>query len=137
MKKPFATIWIATLLAVTLDAQQLFAAGSETIIRERAKELRNQNNVRQGVTPPSQPAQQPAAARPATAATPPGLARLQTDLAAIKLNSPVAPAAKQQIAADLIAMAQGTTKPSAASADKLAGDMAAALAEKPLAAEAR
>ena len=44
------------LLGLLLVAEESFGQ-SETIIRNRAKELRDQNNVRQGVPPPTQPAQ--------------------------------------------------------------------------------
>ena len=48
--------------AATFIAQSLFGQGADIIIRERAKELRNQNNVRQGVAPPTQQPQAPSAA---------------------------------------------------------------------------
>src|SRR2546427_8422965 len=87
-------------------------ADPDIIIRERAKELRNQNNVRQGVPPPTQPAQptQPNAAS-TPAPQPQSLVQLQTDLAAIKTDSPVTAQQKQKLAGDLIAAAQGA-KPS-------------------------
>src|SRR5438552_5314495 len=79
----------------SLLALNAFAAGSEAIIRQRAKELSNQNNVRQGVPPPAQPPPQASQTAPPTATLTP-MARLQTDIAAIKLNSPATPAQKQQ-----------------------------------------
>jgi hypothetical protein len=117
-------------LAIFLPAST-FAAGSEAIIKQRAKELRDQNNVRQGVPPPA-PAPQPAkpnAAQP-TALTP--MAKLQADLAAIKPNSQVTAEQKQQLNRDLLALALGPKKPSPGATSKLAGDMAAALAQKAL-----
>jgi hypothetical protein len=112
------------------------AAGSEAIIKQRAKELSNQNNVQQGVPPPSQSpaaAPKPAAAAPSTPLTPQqALAKLQTDLAAVKVNSTVTPAQKQQLARDFTLLAQGSRKPSPAAANKLAEDMSAALAQKSL-----
>ena len=57
MKKALAMIGAATLVASGV------LAGPDVIIKQRAKEVRDQNNVRQGVTAPSQPAQP---ARPAT-----------------------------------------------------------------------
>src|SRR5262245_46561621 len=88
-----------------------FGAGSEAIIKQRAKEISNQNNVRQGVAPPTQPppgtkaAAAPAA--PAPVAQPTAAGRLQLDLAGIKVNSQITPAQKQQIAQDLMAVATG------------------------------
>ncbi len=130
MKLILLMIGVSSLLAT-----HAFAAGSEAIIKQRAKDLSNQNNVRQGVPPPSQPP--PAAPKPATTApavlTPQqALAKLQTDLAAIKVDAQVTPAQKQQLARDFMALAQGARKPSPAAANKLAEDVSAALAQKPL-----
>ena len=114
----------------SLLALNAFAAGSEAIIKQRAKELSNQNNVRQGVPSPAQP--QPAANQttpPPVALTP--MAKLQTDVAAIKLNSPATPAQKQQLARDLMVLA-GPKKPSSGAVNKLAEDMSVALSQKAL-----
>jgi hypothetical protein len=112
-------------------------AGSETIIRERAKELRDQNNVRQGVTPPSAPAAPAASAAPSQSLTPQQtiLVRLQSDMGAIK----AAPTdeQKQKLARDLTATAMGATKPTQASISKLADSLAIALGEKTLTPESR
>ena len=112
-------------------------AGPEQIIKQRAKELRDQNNVRQGVPPPARPAQ-PAQATvsPATAAQQQLLIRLQTDMASIRTN-PATPEQKRKLAQDLMALAQGPAKPTLAAADKLANDLAAALAQHPLSAANR
>jgi hypothetical protein len=110
--------------------------GTETIIRERAKELRNQNNVRQGVASPAQGVQ-PAPTTPtsttaaANAWQAAGVHRLPADLAAVKLNSPVPLTQNQLITQDLMVMA-GVTKVSSATAAKLAHSLADALASKPL-----
>ncbi len=132
MKSTFVLLGVSSLIAAGA-----FAQGSDIIIRERAKELRNQNNVRQGVPPPTQPAQptQPNAAS-TPAPQPQSLVQLQTDLAAIKTDSPVTAQQKQKLAGDLIAAAQGA-KPSAAAVTKLAEDLSAAFATKPLSAAAR
>ena len=72
--------------------------------------MRDQNNVRQGVAPPSQPAQ-PASRHPPPATSPTpvqqSLARLRADLTAIKANSPVTAEQKQQITKDLMAVRTG------------------------------
>jgi hypothetical protein len=111
-------------------------AGPETIVRERAKELNNQNNVRQGVAPPTQPPQPAPTTTPGTPApqAPPksqAVLQFETDLGAIKANDPVTPAIKQKLAADIIAIAEGT-KPSPTAAAKLAEDLATAASAKPL-----
>jgi hypothetical protein len=120
------------LLAMAL-AGNLFA-GPETIIYQRAKELRDQNNVRQGVPPPTQSGQQNTAATPAP--QPLALTHLQSDLASFKTDSPVTADQKQKLANDLIAAAQGS-KPSADTAKKLADELAAALALNPLPSDKR
>ena len=106
-------------------------AGTEAIIKQRAKDLSNQNNVRQGVAPPGQPAQAARPTAPAATALPPA-AKLQADIAAIKPGSVVIAAQKQQLARDLTALAQGSTRPSTGAVNKLAEDLAAALAQKGL-----
>lgn len=132
MRTAFALFGAATLLTGGALAQ------SDVIIKKRAQEIRDQNNVRQGVAPPSQP-RQPArsAAMPPRAISPTpvqqGVAKLRTDLKAIKPNSTVTASQKQQIANDLVNVARGARKPSAATAANLAESLAAAFAEKPLA----
>ncbi len=137
---------ITTISTAVLLFTAVAVAGPDVIIREKAKQLRDQNNARQGVPPPAPPAQtgRPAAApagattaSASAAAQPPGLARLQANLAAIKTNAVVSAEQKQRLTQDLIATAQGATKPSAAVAGKLAADLAAACADKPLPASAR
>ena len=58
---------------------------------------------------------------------------LRADLTGIKANPPVTAAQKEQLAKDLMAVAQGGSKPSQATAANLANGLAAAFAEKPLA----
>jgi hypothetical protein len=120
-----------TVVAIALFAGCLSAlAQADVIIKQRAKELRDQNNVRQGVPPPTQPAAPPAA-RAAAAPQSPSLQRFQAGLAAFKANVPATDAQKEQLARDLVAVAQGA-KPSLATARKFASDFAAACLEKPL-----
>ena len=93
-------------------ALNVVAAGSEAIIKQRAKDLSNQNNVRQGVAPPTQPpptAPKPATTAPSTLTPQQALAKLQTDLAAIKVNSTVTSAQKQQLARDFTLVSQART----------------------------
>jgi hypothetical protein len=131
MKTAIALTGAAILLTGNLFADPI-------IVKQRALELRDQNNVRQGVAPPSQPAQpaQPATT-PATSAAPTpiqqSIARLRADLMAIKANSPPTAEQKQQIAKDLMAVAQGANKPSQGTAASLANGLAGAFAEKPMA----
>jgi hypothetical protein len=109
-------------------------AGSEQIIKQRARELSNQNNVRQGVAAPVP--QQPAAAQPTTVVAPRQtpqqqvLARLQSSLSGIRPESQATPQKTQQLARDLTAACFGTPKPSPATINKLAESLSAALSQK-------
>jgi hypothetical protein len=124
---------LIALFALGLIARSAFG-GPEIIIKQRAKELNNQNNVRQGVTP-AQPAA-PQAARPAVptaaAAQQQNVAKLKADLAKIKAKSQITTEQKQQLTRDLLGVAQGATKPSSAAVAKLANDLSAAMADKTL-----
>ena len=124
--------------AISLSASLVFA-GPETIIKQRAKELRDQNNVRQGVAPPSQSTAQPTAPAPGTVVTltpqQAALARLQASLAAIRPDSPATDQKKQQLTKDLLGAAQG--KAPQVETGKLAEDLSAALSEKLLASVTR
>ena len=131
MTTAFALIGVVTLLANTALADPI-------IVKKRALETRDQNNVRQGVPPPSSPPQpQPQPAKPAATAAAPtpvqqSLARVRADLAAIKPDSQVTAGQKQQLAKDLLAAAQGANKPSLATVAALANELSSALAQKPL-----
>jgi hypothetical protein len=128
--KPLRTPLIRISLAALLAANAF--GGGEAIVKERAKELNNQNNVRQGAPPP---ASQPAAPAP-TPATPSAMSKFQTDLAAIATGSILSTEQKQLLTRDLLAMAQGA-KPSPAAVSRLAEKLAAACAEKQLPAASR
>ena len=131
MKTVLALVGAVMLLAVNIFAQ------ADIIIKQRAKEIRDQNNVRQGITPATQPAHpsQPGTPTASTAPTPllkQNLAKLQADLAAIPANSSVTAVQKQQLTKDLLACAQGASKPSQGTISPLADNLAAAFAQKPL-----
>lgn len=130
MKTIFAVAGLAIALAgVTYG-------GPEVIIKQRAKELANENNVRQGVAPPTTaPAPASSAATP-TPTLAPALGRFPTDLTAISANSQVTAAQKQKLTQELLAGAL-QAKPSPAAAAKLVDDLAAAFAEKPLSPSSR
>ena len=121
------------VLGATILSSTLLHADPGVIIRERAKELRDQNNVRQGVAAPTQP-NQPAASvstAPAAPTLSAGLLRFNTEINTIKTDSTVTPEQQQKLTQDLVAGAQGP-KPSLATASRLAADVSAAFTEKPL-----
>jgi len=132
MKAQFALCLAALLVPATVFAQ------ADQIIKRRAKELRDQNNARQGVTPPAAP---PAQAAPAVVVPPTAqqqaLARFQSGLAAITAGSQVTVPQKQALSRDLLGAAQGSTRPLPATVDKLVAELTAAFSEKPLSATSR
>ena len=133
MKRAFALFGAATLLAGSVFA------GPEGVLK-RARETRDQNNVRQGVPSPAQPSQPGQPGRPAAPAVPTtpntqlqqSLARVRANLAAIQANSTVTAGQKQQLTTNLLACAQGAGKPSPGTVAALADSLTAAFAQKPL-----
>jgi hypothetical protein len=131
MKTFFALSGVAWLLAAHS------AVGQGVQVKQRAKEIRDQNNVRQDLAPATQAS--PSTAAPGGTAAPnlsPSLVRFQTGLASIKAGTQVEAAQKEQLSQQLLAAPQGA-KPSAGSVNKLVADLAAAFAEKPLPASSR
>ncbi len=111
------------------------APGQYAIIKQRAKELVNQNNVRQGVTPPTQ---SPAPSAPGAAAAPSlsaGATALQTDLANLTAGTPATTAQKQKLTRDVMAMT--ASKMSSEVAAKFVDDVVSACALSPLSSASR
>lgn len=125
MKLIFCLITIALATAQQVQAQG--AAGA--IAKQRAKDVVNQNNVRQGVGAPAAPAQPPAA-QPGRPLPPDPVAKLKADIAAITGNSAVPVELKKQFTTNLMACARGSRKPTLATVEKFAGSLSAALAGK-------
>lgn len=112
-------------------------AGPDYIIKQRAKELSNENNVRQGVAPPTQASQPPPGVpQPAAPTLSPGLVKFRADLAELPAGSSASVDQKQKLAQELVASAQGG-KPSLAAASRFVENVSAALAEKQLPAASR
>jgi hypothetical protein len=125
MKTLFALIGATVLVAGNAFAQ------ADVIIKKRALEIRNQNNVQQGVAAPNQPAQpgQPAASSAPSPLLQQNLAKVRADLAVFKPNSPVTPQQKLQLKNDLLASAQGVGKPLPATISVLADSLSAAFTQ--------
>jgi hypothetical protein len=137
MKKIFTVVLLVLLVGNVF-------AGPESIIKQKAKDISNNNNAQQGLPPqypPAQPAtpatpapKPPAPAAPtAPALAPPQLtpdqapfARVVADLNTVKADD------SDRLGNDLMAMARGANKPSAATVQKLAKDLVTALAGKTL-----
>jgi hypothetical protein len=123
---------IFRLAVFTVVGAFTLQAGPQEIAKQRAKELNNQNNVRQGV---GAPAPAPQRTAPATAAQPlPAnpVAQLKADVAAIMAKAPAAPELKQRFARDMLAAARGSHKPELATLQKFSESLAGILAGKSL-----
>ncbi len=132
--KTLAVSIYAGLIAVTASA------GPEYLIKQRAKDLRDQNNAQQGVQPaapaPVQP-QKPATQTPATPSpAQQSMARFQASLAEIKAGATLDTVTKQKLARELSGAAQ-YKKPSQAAVDKLVTAVFNAMSAKPLFASSR
>ena len=134
MKTTIAAVLFLGLLVVNLQG-----AGSENIIKQRAKDLRDQNNARQGVAPATPP--KPTTSQPAVSGVPnPGaqtIGRFQAEFSGIKSGVAVSAEQKDKLAKLIVASAQGSSKPSAVAAEKLAIEISAGLAANPMSATGR
>jgi len=121
---------LASVAALSLLTHPAFGQGAQADqIKRRAKELSNQNNVRQGVTPPPTAANSPGTKPAATPQQ--SVAKLQGDIAAIKSGSPATAEQKQQFTKDIAAACRGT-KPSLPSVTTFVNELTSALGDKPL-----
>lgn len=135
---------IITASLTALFVQASLGQGAQADqIKRRARELNNQNNVRQGVTPPTQaPAKpvvpprvvQPAKTAPQTPASvqQQHIARIKADLAALKAGTALTAEQKQKATANLLAAARGPKKPTTTTVSKFINDFSAALGGKAL-----
>ena len=122
-------------LVIVVSVGTAAAQGAQgVLVKQRAKELANQNNVRQGVTTPAQPTQ-PALTRSAPATANPKLQNiglLQSDLASIAGKANVSAALKQRFSKNLLAASQGSNKPSGASVTAFVDNLSVVLASNAL-----
>ena len=125
-------IFTLTILAA-LAANQSFGQGAQAdMIKRRAKETVNQNNVRQGVPPPAPTAPRPVAptAQPGTTAPAvtqaQSIAKLTAELAGFKTGTAATDAQKQQFTIALAQSARGN-KPSLGTVKKFVDSLTGAL----------
>jgi len=125
---------IALTIISGLFAVQAFGQGSAVLIKNRAKETVNQNNVRQGVPPPSQPAPHPATLGQANPVPLPavsqaqGIAKIKADLVGFKTGSVATAEQKQQLIKDLAVTAR-SGKPSLPTVTKFVDSLTTGLSE--------
>jgi hypothetical protein len=129
---------IIALFAFGLMASPLFGQGAQGAkITQRARDLANENNARQGASQPSQPASPAAQPQKATAPSPAqvqqsNVNRIKASIAAILAGTEAPKDKIDKFAADLSAAARGAKKPSVESINKLANGIAKNLAGKKL-----
>ncbi len=128
----------ATCVLVSLVASVSFGQGSAVLIKNRAKEVVNQNNVRQGVPPPAPTIPQPTPGSPvapnSAALAVQHVAKIKTDIADFKTGSTATAAQKQQFIKDLAVTAR-STKPSLPTVTKSVDSLMAGLSEAVLTSE--
>jgi hypothetical protein len=128
---------IAAAILVGLLAPPTFGQGSAVMIKNRAKEVVNQNNVRQGVPPTSQPPPSPTPGQGNPATPSPAvvqahnIAKIKTDIAGFKTGSLATAEQKQQFIKDL-AVAARSTKPSLPTVTKSVDSLISGLSEASL-----
>jgi hypothetical protein len=114
---------------------------AQQIIKQRAKDLRDQNNARQGV--PAAPASAPvpsAQTSPVIAAPTPqqqSFAKVRTTVEQARAGTALTSKQREKLASDLVGMCAGSGKPSQVNATKLAESLSDALASKPVPASQR
>jgi hypothetical protein len=133
---------LVLVMASSFLVASAFGQGAQADqIKRRAKELSNENNVRQGVPPPSQTTARPAT--PVPPATPTGpapltqeqsLAKLKADLAGFKTGAAATADQKQKFTVDLAVTAH-TTKPTLNAVKKFVDALTAGLSEATLTSE--
>ncbi len=129
----------AIVIGLHLAASVALGQGSAVIIKNRAKETVNQNNVRQGVAPPSQatpppapaPAPIPAGPLPTVVTPAQGIGRLKAGIAGFKTGSIPTAEQKQQFIKDLAVTAR-SVKPSLPTVTKFVDSLAVGLSEATL-----
>ena len=109
------TILALTLLGALFTEQGFGQCAQADMVKRRAKETVNQNNVRQGVPPPQAPPRpappvQPGATAPVVTQAH-SIAKLTSDLAGFKTSTTATAEQKQQFTIDLAQSARGR-KPS-------------------------
>jgi hypothetical protein len=115
------------LIVAFVAAAALGQSGVADKVKQRARRLSDENNARQGVSPPAPAVQPQPPPDPVLLATRQNITDLQRDFAGLKSD----PTQKQQLMSDLTAAPHGA-KPSKSSIAKLADDLTTALAGKRL-----
>ena len=111
-------------------------AGSEQIIKQRAKDIRDQNNTKQGVPPPAS-STHPAGPQPQAVILAPtpeqaSTKRLSAAIEPIIAGANVTPEQRQKLNSDIMAAVPAPTKPSKESVTRLSDELIRGLIAKPV-----
>ena len=125
------------ILALGLAAQHAAGQGAQGArITQRAREVVNQNNVRQGVGQPSRPASAPTASQRSTSAPvqtqQQSINAIRAEIVSFLGNEQSSEAKVQKFSAVLLRAARGAKKPSTAAINKLAESIATNLSGQTL-----
>jgi hypothetical protein len=124
---------IISIIGLTLIGHCSVQAGSMEIIKQKAKNLNEQNNAQQGINAPATPAPSSApATQPAPLLPPDPTAKVRAAIANVLCSTTATPEMKQQFTRDLLATARGSHKPTAATVGRLTESLATALAGRTL-----
>jgi hypothetical protein len=131
-----------TLIVLMLSLAANSLLGQAHIVKQRARELSDQNNARQGIPPtapgtPGRPAPTPAppAGPPQPMVASPEVLRqydvstVKGDIAAVKTGTAIEAGQTDQLTKNLTTAARGTAKPSAKALAQLSQDLGAALSQ--------
>ena len=125
---------IFCLLILSAATGNLLAQGAQgVLIKNKAKDIRDNNNASQGVATPGAPAAGavPAGPRGIDPVQQQNIDKLGEDLGLIKPGVSVSAEQKKTLQGDLTILAKSEPKPSLAALSKLTDDLAEALAAKP------
>jgi hypothetical protein len=124
------TIFALAIFALWATAN--LQAGPEILVKEKAKNVRDQNNASQGVQPgsPSTPPASPAVGKPTTPAKPTPVAKIKNDIAAWQREKAVSAEAKKTFNQDVLAAVRGSKSPTSSSVDQFTGKLTAAVVGK-------
>jgi hypothetical protein len=134
------TLLTLALLGALLPHESFGQGGAQAdMVKRRAKETVNQNNVRQGVPPPAQLAPRPAppaqpGATPSAVTQAASFGKLTADIAGFKPNATATAEQKQQFTIDLAQSARGR-KPSLGTVKQFVDSISAVLPQATLTSE--
>jgi hypothetical protein len=121
------------IVVLTFWAAANLLAGPETLVKQKAKNVRDQNNASQGVSSaPSStpPPASPTAAKPTPPAKPNPVTKIKNDIAAWQHEKAVSAEARKTFNQDVLGAVRGSKSPTSSTIDRFTGKLATAAAGK-------